>query len=46
MEIAPSNKNHPKTLTLLQNEKYDIVFDSVLLKEDNEEVFEIYPLKM
>jgi hypothetical protein len=36
MEIAPSDKIHIKTPILPHVERYDIVFDSVLLKEDDE----------
>lgn len=46
MEIAPSDKLPPNTSTLPEHNKFDIVFDSVLLKEEDEEVFEIYPLRM
>lgn len=36
MEIAPSDKHHhAKAKTLPATDRYDIIFDSVLLKEDD-----------
>ncbi len=35
MEIAPSSVLPPKTPDLPRNDKYDIVMDSVLFKEED-----------
>ena len=45
MELAPADKTFHK-LSLPSPKGYEIVLDNVDLKEPNEEIFEIYPLKM
>ena len=44
--MAPSDKNYHLSKKPPQPNGYKIFFDSVLLKEKDQDVFEIYPLKM
>lgn len=46
MEIAPSDRIEHQIKPPVHPKGFRISFDSVLLKEDSQEVFEIYPLTL
>lgn len=46
MKIVPAGFTHKQQIYPNPPTKYDIFFDKVYLKEENEEVFEVYPIKM